>query len=97
MVPMVVATVTATAVAFYVDGYSIYSARLPSRPPGWRSTLVAALGEDRATAPLGEPAAPAANGTPPAAARGEAHLSPAGHEPEPGARPGPARHPGPSP
>jgi hypothetical protein len=25
--------VTATAVAFYVDGYSIYSARLPSRPP----------------------------------------------------------------
>jgi H+/Cl- antiporter ClcA len=33
MVPMVLATVTATAVAFYVDGYSIYSARLPSRPP----------------------------------------------------------------
>jgi CIC family chloride channel protein len=34
MVPMLAATVTATAVAFYVDGYSIYSARLPSRPPG---------------------------------------------------------------
>ena len=32
MVPMIAATVTATAVAFYVDGYSIYSARLPSRP-----------------------------------------------------------------
>jgi hypothetical protein len=33
---MVAATVTATAVAFYVDGYSIYSARLPSRPPSER-------------------------------------------------------------
>jgi CIC family chloride channel protein len=32
MVPMAAATMTATAVAFYVDGYSIYSARLPSRP-----------------------------------------------------------------
>lgn len=31
VVPMVVATVIATAVARYVDGYSIYSARLPSR------------------------------------------------------------------
>ena len=28
MVPMMAATVIATAVAFYVDGYSIYSARL---------------------------------------------------------------------
>jgi len=37
MVPMVTATVIATAVAFYVDGYSIYSSRLPSRPPGWRT------------------------------------------------------------
>lgn len=37
IVPMAAATVTATAVAFYVDGYSIYSARLPSRPPGWRA------------------------------------------------------------
>jgi chloride channel protein, CIC family len=36
MVPMVAATVTATAVAFYVDGYSIYSARLPSQPPSER-------------------------------------------------------------
>jgi chloride channel protein, CIC family len=36
MVPMAAATVTATAVAFYVDGYSIYSARLPSQPPGPR-------------------------------------------------------------
>jgi CIC family chloride channel protein len=42
MVPMMAATVTATAVAFYVDGYSIYSARLPSRPPGWRSALLTA-------------------------------------------------------
>jgi hypothetical protein len=30
MVPMMAATVTATAVARYVDGYSIYSARLPA-------------------------------------------------------------------
>jgi chloride channel protein, CIC family len=34
MVPMIVATATATA--FYVDGYSIYSARLPSQPPSER-------------------------------------------------------------
>jgi chloride channel protein, CIC family len=36
MVPMAAATVIATAVAFYIDGYSIYSARLPSRPAGPR-------------------------------------------------------------
>jgi H+/Cl- antiporter ClcA len=30
MIPMMAATATATAVAFYVDGYSIYSARLPA-------------------------------------------------------------------
>ena len=30
MVPMMAATVIATLVAFYVDGYSIYSARLPA-------------------------------------------------------------------
>jgi chloride channel protein, CIC family len=30
MVPMMAATVLATAVAFYVDGYSIYSSRLPA-------------------------------------------------------------------
>jgi CIC family chloride channel protein len=43
MVPMLAATVTATIVSRYIDGYSIYSARLPphrggpvrrSRPPG---------------------------------------------------------------
>ncbi len=32
VVPMVAATVIATAIARYLDGYSIYSARLPSRP-----------------------------------------------------------------
>jgi chloride channel protein, CIC family len=32
MIPMIAATVTATAVARYVDGYSIYSARLRARP-----------------------------------------------------------------
>lgn len=34
MVPMMVATVLATAVARYLDGYSIYSARLPGAPAG---------------------------------------------------------------
>jgi hypothetical protein len=48
MVPMMAATVTATAIAFYIDGYSIYSARLPSRPAGWRSAGTAAQsGEQR--------------------------------------------------
>ena len=42
MVPMIAATVTATAIAFYIDGYSIYSARPPSRPAGWRSAGTAA-------------------------------------------------------
>jgi H+/Cl- antiporter ClcA len=32
MIPMIAATVTATAVARYVDGCSIYSARLRARP-----------------------------------------------------------------
>jgi chloride channel protein, CIC family len=32
LIPMIAATVAATAVARYVDGYSIYSARLRSRP-----------------------------------------------------------------
>jgi chloride channel protein, CIC family len=48
IVPMMAATVTATAIAFYIDGYSIYSARLPSRPAGWRSAGTAAQsGEQR--------------------------------------------------
>jgi H+/Cl- antiporter ClcA len=34
MVPMLAATVTATIVARYIDGYSIYSARLPPRRGG---------------------------------------------------------------
>jgi CIC family chloride channel protein len=34
IIPMVVATVTATIVARHVDGYSIYSARLRARPDG---------------------------------------------------------------
>lgn len=33
LIPMVAATVGATMVARYVDGYSIYSARLPAEPP----------------------------------------------------------------
>jgi H+/Cl- antiporter ClcA len=31
MIPMLLATVTATAITRYIDGYSIYSARLPAR------------------------------------------------------------------
>ena len=31
-IPMIAATVTATAVARYIDGYSIYSARLRAHP-----------------------------------------------------------------
>ncbi len=42
MVPMMAATVTATTIAFYIDGYSIYSARLPSLSAGWRSGGTAA-------------------------------------------------------
>lgn len=34
ILPMVVATVLATTVARYLDGYSIYSVRLPARPNG---------------------------------------------------------------
>ncbi|MHB1469113.1 MAG: chloride channel protein [Solirubrobacteraceae bacterium] len=34
MVPMIACTVVATAVSRYIDGYSIYSARLPAPAPG---------------------------------------------------------------
>jgi H+/Cl- antiporter ClcA len=34
MVPMAVATAVATAITRYIDGYSIYSARLPAHPIG---------------------------------------------------------------
>jgi len=51
MIPMIAATVTATAVARYVDGYSIYSARLRARPRP-------------ATAPAPPPPAPARRRTP---------------------------------
>ena len=33
MIPLILATVTATVVARHIDGYSIYSARLRARPP----------------------------------------------------------------
>ena len=42
MVPMMAATGIATLVAFHVDGYSIYSARLPAHPPD--STPAASAG-----------------------------------------------------
>jgi CIC family chloride channel protein len=40
MVPMMAATLIATLVAFYVDGYSIYSARLPAYPDSTPPTAV---------------------------------------------------------
>jgi len=52
MVPMVAATVIATAVARYIDGYSIYSARLPPqrggppRRPGAVSGIASNAGTD---------------------------------------------------
>lgn len=33
LIPMMAATAIATVVAFYIDGYSIYSARLPAYAP----------------------------------------------------------------
>ena len=56
MVPMMAATVTATAVAFYVDGYSIYSARLPSRRPDG-GTVARQAAADHAP-PADEPGGP---------------------------------------
>jgi H+/Cl- antiporter ClcA len=97
MVPMLAATVTATAVAFYVDGYSIYSARLPSRPPGWRSALLAAQpGAGPAPAPQPICAGRPGDGASPAAAADDGHHSRAEHPPDPGA-PGQARRAGDSP
>jgi H+/Cl- antiporter ClcA len=52
MVPMLAATVIATAVARYIDGYSIYSARLPPqrggppRRPGAVSGIASSAGTD---------------------------------------------------
>jgi len=33
LIPMMAATAIATVVAFYIDGYSIYSSRLPAYAP----------------------------------------------------------------
>jgi hypothetical protein len=43
MVPMMAATVTATAIAYYIDGYSLYSARLPARLRGLLPAPVSGL------------------------------------------------------
>src|SRR5487761_1385130 len=51
MVPMMAATIIATAVAFYIDGYSIYPARLPPAGPA---------------PPASPPAGPAPPASPPA-------------------------------
>jgi chloride channel protein, CIC family len=48
MVPMLAATVTATIVARYIDGYSIYSARLPPRKGGPPRRAVPPSGPDDA-------------------------------------------------
>ncbi len=53
MVPMLAATVAATIVARYIDGYSIYSARLPPRkggPPRRGHPLGSKPGKDQADA-----------------------------------------------
>ncbi len=44
IVPMVAATVEATALARYLDGYSIYSARLPAEPPDASNPAARAAG-----------------------------------------------------
>jgi H+/Cl- antiporter ClcA len=61
MVPMIAATVTATAVAFYVDGYSIYSARLPSRPARQAARSSAEAGYGGAIAPQPDDQDPASH------------------------------------
>jgi H+/Cl- antiporter ClcA len=47
IVPMIAATVLATLVARYLDGYSIYSSRLPARGSVERATRAAAPGGER--------------------------------------------------
>jgi len=51
MVPMVAATVIATAVARYIDGYSMYSARLPPQRggPPRRSGAVSGIASNAGT------------------------------------------------
>jgi chloride channel protein, CIC family len=52
MVPMTAAAVLATLVAFHVDGYSIYSARLPTRPAD-STSAASAEDQDCARVPPG--------------------------------------------
>jgi chloride channel protein, CIC family len=56
-IPMIAATVTATAVARYIDGYSIYSARLRARP-GQPGPAPVPDSPDRAAVAAPEPVAP---------------------------------------
>jgi CIC family chloride channel protein len=55
--PMIAATVTATAVARYIDGYSIYTARLRAHPGGPASEATAAPGAAGEAPPGGAPLA----------------------------------------
>jgi hypothetical protein len=58
MVPMMAAAVSATAVARYIDGYSIYSARLEaSGPPGNDGSIKNELGSAAREVGFGDPAA----------------------------------------
>jgi hypothetical protein len=82
---MIAATVTATAVARYIDGYSIYSARLRARPsqPG-PAPAPASPGRAVGAAPEPEPPGPQAGQE----AGPQADSAVAQHGPP---RPGPAR------
>ena len=53
MVPMMAATGIATLVAFHIDGYSIYSARLPACTPD--STPAASAGSQAQQTPRSDP------------------------------------------
>jgi CIC family chloride channel protein len=56
-VPMMAATAVATATAFYIDGYSIYSARLPATEPKPRQLPAVARSAGGARASRGGPGA----------------------------------------
>ena len=83
MAPMIAATVIATAVTCYVDGYSIYSARLPSRPARQAARSPAEPGYGGAIAPQPDDQDPVSHEKPPAATAGERRDGAAVQEPDP--------------
>jgi chloride channel protein, CIC family len=88
-IPMIAATVIATAVARYIDGYSIYTARLRARPgqPATDPGSAPAAGSlTAAAAPTQERHLLRPRVRPAAAGRGQAGRSQAEDPPRPGAR-----------